>query len=86
MIDQREETLRDDFDKTLNDHWDHIERTLNTNAQNTKNNRQSLAEIDILNFLNTNSFNTGFHDDNKKGGFHDEFRKNRDSFKDIFSK
>lgn len=71
MIDQREETLRDDFDKTLNEHWEHLERTLAANAQNTKNNRQSLAEIDMLNFLNTNSFNTGFQDDTKKGALHE---------------
>ena len=84
MIDQREETLRDDLDKTLNDHWEHIERTLAQNYHHSKNNRQSLAEIDMLNFLNTNSFNTGFQEDLKKAG--DEFKKNRDSFRDIFSK
>jgi hypothetical protein len=38
----------------------------------------------MLNFLNTNSFNNGFQEDLKKAG--DEFKKNRDSFRDIFSK
>ena len=46
----------------MTEKYENIEHIIANMNNNTKKTRQSLAEVDIINFLSTNSFNGGYQD------------------------